>query len=81
MRHERVRKLTEGEENRERELVVAVAELAGQQREAGCGQERTEPVLRPPRPRNQPGAEERPGDADDRQHAGEVSDARLSIWT
>jgi hypothetical protein len=55
-----VAELPDEEEDRERERVVAVPELAGEEREARRHHQRAEPVVRPSEPRDEPRCEERP---------------------
>src|SRR4029077_18997725 len=66
---ERVAELSHEKEDREREGVVAVPELAREEREAGRDHERAETVLRPSRPREEAGREERPGGHDGRERS------------
>jgi hypothetical protein len=61
--------LAEQEEDGERERVVAVAELAGEEREARGHHQRAEPVPRPAPPGDEPCSEERPGGKDARERS------------
>ena len=81
VRDERVSELTDEEEDREREVVVAVAELPREKRETDGDHQRPELVLRSTSPRDESGDEERPRSAYGRQRTRVLVRGRLSICT
>ena len=77
VRDERVPELTDEEEDREREVVVAVAELPREKREADGDHEGPEMVVRSTSPRDESGDEERPRSAYGRQRTCGVGERQV----
>ena len=77
VRDERVPELTDEEEDREREVVVAVAELPREKREADGDHEGPEMVVRSTSPRDESGDEERPRSAYGRQRTCGVGEREV----